>query len=68
MLIAAAQRVEHYEIAGYTAAINLARALGLDDAVMILSETLTEERNTDERLTQSTFPAIGRIKKATSKL
>ena len=67
MLIAAAQRVEHYEIAGYTTAISLARALGLDEAAMTLSETLTEERNTDERLTQSTFPAIGRIKKATLK-
>ena len=68
MLIAAAQRVEHYEIAGYTCAIQLARALGLDEVVMTLSTTLTEERTTEERLTQGTFPAIGRIKKANERL
>jgi ferritin-like metal-binding protein YciE len=39
MLIAAAQRVEHYEIAGYTSAISLAKALGLTSAVKTLSTT-----------------------------
>ena len=62
MLIAAAQRVEHYEIAGYSCALHPARSLGLDDAVMLLSSTLTEERTTSDRLLQSTYPAIGRIK------
>lgn len=68
MLIAAAERVEHYEIAGYSCALQLARALGLDDAVATLTLTLTEERVTEERLCQSTFPAIGRLKKANNQL
>ena len=68
MLIAAAQRVEHYEIAGYSCALNLARALGLNHAVETLSTTLTEEKVTEERLTQSAFPAIGRIKKVNAVL
>ena len=66
LLIGAAQRVEHYEIAAYSCALHLARALGLEPIVLLLSSTLTEELTTSDRLTQSTFPAIGRAKKATS--
>ena len=51
-LIGAAQRVEHYEIAGYGTARALAECLGYDDAVTLLSETLEEEKAADEKLTE----------------
>ncbi len=50
-LIGAAQRVEHYEIAGYGTARALASKLGYDDVAEILGETLDEEIATDEKLT-----------------
>ncbi|HYJ80239.1 MAG TPA: DUF892 family protein, partial [Longimicrobiaceae bacterium] len=50
-LIAAAQRVEHYEIAGYGCVRTYARHLGLDDHVRTLQTTLDEEGETDHRLT-----------------
>ena len=50
-LIGAAQRVEHYEIAGYGTARTFAQQLGLDDVVRLLQSTLAEERETDEHLT-----------------
>jgi len=51
-LIAAAQRVEHYEIAGYGTARTLADQLDLGDAKGLLQETLDEEGKADELLTQ----------------
>jgi ferritin-like metal-binding protein YciE len=50
-LIGAAQRVEHYEIAGYGTARALAKRLGHDDAADLLEETLEEEKETDVKLT-----------------
>jgi ferritin-like metal-binding protein YciE len=50
-LIAAAQRVEHYEIAAYGSARALARQLGHDAVVELLQETLNEESAADEKLT-----------------
>ncbi|HEX7085846.1 MAG TPA: ferritin-like domain-containing protein [Vicinamibacterales bacterium] len=50
-MIAAAQRVEHYEIAVYGTLASWARQLGLDDAAELLHTTLEEERQTDEKLT-----------------
>lgn len=50
-LIAAAQRVEHYEMAGYGAARNFALRLGLDEAGQLLQETLDEEGSADQKLT-----------------
>jgi ferritin-like metal-binding protein YciE len=50
-LIASAQRVEHYEIAGYGTARTFARRLGFEDHVQLLQETLNEEADTDKRLT-----------------
>jgi ferritin-like metal-binding protein YciE len=50
-LIAAAQRVEHYEIAAYGTVRTYAELLGEGDAVTLLEETLNEEKETDERLT-----------------
>jgi ferritin-like metal-binding protein YciE len=51
-LIAAAQRVEHYEISGYGSARTLADQLGHDDAKRLLEETLEEESKADELLTK----------------
>ncbi len=51
-LIGAAQRVEHYEIAAYGTIRTLAEQLGKDDAVTLLQETLDEEKQTDEKLTE----------------
>jgi ferritin-like metal-binding protein YciE len=52
MLIAAAQKVEHYEIATYGTLVTWARQLGMEDAASILHETLDEEKDTDMKLTQ----------------
>lgn len=51
-LIAAAQRVEHYEIAGYGCARTYARMLGLEEHADVLQRTLEEEGDTDHRLTE----------------
>jgi ferritin-like metal-binding protein YciE len=51
-IIGAAQRVEHYEIAAYGTTMELARLLGEDEHVSLLEQTLNEEKQTDERLTQ----------------
>jgi len=50
-LIAAAQRVEHYEIAGYGCARTYAHMLGLTDHAALLQRTLEEEGDTDHKLT-----------------
>jgi ferritin-like metal-binding protein YciE len=51
-LIAAAQRVEHYEIAGYGTARTLADQLDNDDARDLLDDTLDEESNADKLLSK----------------
>ena len=51
-LIGAAQKVEHYEIATYGTLCALAEQLGYTEAKNLLAETLEEEKNTDEKLTQ----------------
>ena len=51
-LIAAAQRVEHYEMAGYGTARSLAQQIGRSDVANLLQETLDEEGATDKKLTQ----------------
>jgi ferritin-like metal-binding protein YciE len=51
-LIAAAQRVEHYEIAAYGTARTLADQLGYDRAEELLDETLDEEAKADKLLTK----------------
>ena len=52
MLIAAAQKVEHYEIASYGCLVELAKKLGYEEAAELLSETLEEEKATDEKLNE----------------
>jgi ferritin-like metal-binding protein YciE len=51
-IIGAAQRVEHYEIAGYGTVRTFAEALGENEHVSLLEQTLEEEKQTDEKLTQ----------------
>ena len=51
-MIAAAQAVEHYEMARYGTLATWAKQLGLEDAVTLLDETLQEEKLTDDLLTQ----------------
>lgn len=50
-LIAAAQRVEHYEMAGYGAVRTFAQQLGRQDLATILQQTLDEEGEADKKLT-----------------
>lgn len=50
-LIAAAQKVEHYEIAAYGTLRTYALRLGQEDVAALLEETLQEEKATDEKLT-----------------
>ena len=51
-LIAAAQRVEHYEMSGYGTARSFALRLGLREAADLLQQTLNEEKAADEKLNQ----------------
>lgn len=51
-LIAAAQKVEHYEIASYGTACTYAKMLGNDQVVKLLGQTLEEEKATDVKLTE----------------
>ena len=51
-LIGAAQRVEHYEIAGYGTVRSMAETLGESNHVSLLEETLEEEKETDEKLSE----------------
>jgi len=51
-LIGAAQRIEHYEIAAYGTARAFAELLGESDQASLLGETLEEEKETDQKLTQ----------------
>lgn len=58
MLIGAARRVEHYEIAAYSGACDLAKALGETEALKALSQTLSEEVATDAKLAKAFVPAV----------
>jgi len=51
-LIGAAKRVEHYEIAGYGTVRSMAETLGEDNNASLLEETLEEEKETDDKLTE----------------
>ncbi len=51
-IISAAQKVEHYEMASYGTLRTLAGTLGYDDAQELLDQTLAEEKNADNLLTQ----------------
>ncbi len=57
-LIAAAQRVEHYEMSGYGTARTFAQRLGLTQAANLLQQTLNEEVAADRKLTQIAEGAV----------
>ena len=59
-LIAAAQKVEHYEIASYGTLVTLAEQLGYKKAAKLLKETLEEEKATDVKLTDLTFNNVNK--------
>jgi Mn-containing catalase len=61
-LIGAAQRVEHYEIAGYTSARNLAQQLHHSAVVQMLTKSLGEEENADQLLNQVARPLMSATK------
>jgi len=60
-MIGAAQKVEHYEIAGYGTLCAWANALGLNDVSDLLEETLDEEKSTDDRLTEVNEPILAEV-------
>ncbi|MGG5808079.1 ferritin-like domain-containing protein [Falsiroseomonas sp. CW058] len=51
-MIVAAQKVEHYEIAAYGSLCTMAKAAGMTEVAELLGQTLAEEKDTDEQLTQ----------------
>jgi ferritin-like metal-binding protein YciE len=57
-LIAAAQKVEHYEISGYGSARTHAELLGNGSAVSLLDETLAEEKEADDKLNELALTLI----------
>ncbi|EHT4544067.1 ferritin-like domain-containing protein [Escherichia coli] len=59
-LIAAAQKVEHYEIASYGTLVTLAEQLGYKKAAKLLKETLEEEKSTDVKLTDLAFNNVNK--------
>jgi ferritin-like metal-binding protein YciE len=54
VIVAGMQRIEHYEIAAYGTDIALAKALGEQEIVRLLAQTLEEEKQTDLKLTEVT--------------
>ncbi|MEJ0094432.1 MAG: ferritin-like domain-containing protein [Methylocella sp.] len=59
-IVAAAQTVEHYEIARYGSLIAWADQLGMGEASKLLRETLDEEKKTDQTLTQLALASVNR--------
>jgi ferritin-like metal-binding protein YciE len=57
-LISAAQGVEHYEIAQYGTVVHFAKRLGYTTEAQTLSQTLTDEKNTDETLNQLAITSV----------
>src|ERR1043165_1281668 len=57
-LICGAQKIEHYEIATYGCLRTYAEMLGFDDQADLLQETLDEEKDTDENLTELAVSAV----------
>jgi ferritin-like metal-binding protein YciE len=63
-LLAAAQAVEHYEIARYGTLKGWARELGLNEAGSLLQATLEEEKDTDEKLSKLAVTPINQTAEA----
>ena len=65
-LIAAAQKVEHYEMASYGSVRTWAQQLGLHEVANLLQQTLEEEKATDKKLTQLAESMVNQMAAATS--
>jgi ferritin-like metal-binding protein YciE len=59
-IIGAALRTEHYEIAGYEAAIDMANTLGLSDVAALLTESLKEETSAAQKIRQAAKPIFAK--------
>ena len=57
-IISAAQKVEHYEIASYGTLVAFAKTLGEDEAAGLLEQTLAEEKEADQTLTNAAYNSI----------
>jgi len=57
-IIAASQKIEHYEIATYGTLVAFAKTLGEDEAAALLEETLAEEKEADVTLTEAAYNTI----------
>ena len=57
-IVGAVLRVEHYEIAGYTTAISIAKALGQKEIVALLTETLNEEKEAAKTILSGAKPVL----------
>ena len=62
MLVAAAQKVEHYEISGYGTLRTIAEQLGENKVAKLLAQTLAEEEKADKLLTQLSPPLLEQAK------
>ncbi len=60
LIISIAQKVEHYEIAGYGTARTFAKLLGEDKIVSLLADTLEEEAEADQKLTKIAESVVNR--------
>jgi ferritin-like metal-binding protein YciE len=63
-LISAAQRVEHYEMAGYGTVRTYAERLGKQQVVQLLERTLQEEKNADRKLTECSNTVHRQVRRA----
>lgn len=66
-IIAAAQKIEHYEICGYGTARAYANQLNLKEAETLLQETLNEEYEADDRLTKLAYTGINKSAESSDK-
>ena len=57
-MIGAALRTEHYEIAGYQATISMAKTLGMQDVINLLSANLNEELAAAAKITEAAQPIL----------
>jgi len=67
-VIAAANRVEHYEIAAYGSAKSFAKTLGYQEAVSLLEQTLQEEKEADKKLTSIAESTVNKEALSSSRL
>jgi len=57
-IISASQKIEHYEIASYGTLVAFAKILGENEVADLLEETLTEEKDADNKLTEAAYNGI----------